>query len=213
MNKPLKQLLVAGVLVAAVVGVGVAVAQSPPKQGPLQVAAGYVGLSRADLVAELREGQSLAQVAVARGKSREGLVQALLSAFEQRLDARGVSAERKQELASRARQRIERLVDRVGVPAKAVRAKAGFMNAAAAYIGVTKAELRAELPGKSLAQVAASHGKSADGLKQALLGAVKARLDKAVVAGNLAAARRDRIVSRLEARLDRLINRIWPQRT
>jgi hypothetical protein len=210
MNTHLKHLLVVGVVVAAivVVGVGVAVARSPAKQAPLQAAAEYVGLTKAELVAELREDRSLAQVAVARGKSREGLVQALLAAVEQRLNARGVAAERKQELLSRAKQRIERLVDRVGIGGKAARAKGGLMRAAAAYIGVTKAELRAELPGKSLAQVAIAHGKSAEGLKQALLEGVKARLDRAVTDGKLAPDRRDQILARLDARIDRFINRV-----
>ena len=50
-------------------------------------AAEYVGLSRAELLARLREGQSLAEIAEAEGKSVEGLKQAIRDTITARLDA------------------------------------------------------------------------------------------------------------------------------
>jgi hypothetical protein len=50
-------------------------------------AADYVGLSRAELIARLRDGQSLAEIAEAEGKSVEGLKQAIRDAITARLDA------------------------------------------------------------------------------------------------------------------------------
>ena len=50
-------------------------------------AAGYIGLSRAELAARVREGQSLAEIAEAEGKSVEGLKQAIRDAITARLDA------------------------------------------------------------------------------------------------------------------------------
>ena len=50
-------------------------------------AADYVGLSREELLARLRDGQSLAQVAEAEGKSVDGLKQAIRDAITARLDA------------------------------------------------------------------------------------------------------------------------------
>ena len=50
-------------------------------------AADYVGLSRAELLARLREGKSLAEVAEAEGKSVDGLKQAIKGALTARLDA------------------------------------------------------------------------------------------------------------------------------
>jgi hypothetical protein len=52
------------------------------------------------------------------------------------------------------------------------------VRAAAAYIGITPQQLRQELPGHSLAQLAAAHNKSVEGLQQALVAAVKAKLDR-----------------------------------
>ena len=48
-------------------------------------------------------------------------------------------------------------------------ARAGFLDAAATYLGLTQAELRtAHQNGTTLAQLAAQKGKSVDGLKQAI---------------------------------------------
>lgn len=61
-----------------------------PGHGPLGIgldaAASYLGLSRADLVRQLRSGKTLAQVARDQGKSVDGLQQALLDAARARLD-------------------------------------------------------------------------------------------------------------------------------
>src|SRR2546429_5047628 len=71
-------------------------------------------------------------------------------------------------------------------------------DAAAAYLGVTEAQLRNELAGgKSLAQVARDHGKSADGLIDALVAAAKTKLDAAVAAGRLTKAQADQMLAGL----------------
>jgi len=50
-------------------------------------AADYVGLTREELLSRLREGQSLAEIAEAEGKSVDGLKQAIRDAITARLDA------------------------------------------------------------------------------------------------------------------------------
>lgn len=54
---------------------------------PMAAAAGYVGLSLADLRARLQGGQSLAAVAAGQGKSVAGLEDAMLAAMTSNLDA------------------------------------------------------------------------------------------------------------------------------
>ena len=61
--------------------------------GGLDAAASYLGVSEAVLRSDLENGQTLAQVAKAQGKSADGLVQALYDAAKQKLDS-GVSAGR-----------------------------------------------------------------------------------------------------------------------
>jgi hypothetical protein len=213
MNTFSKRVLVVGALVVALAAgsavlVGSeATAQSSARGGLFSVAADYIGLTREQLRAELRKGQSLAQVAAAQGKSREGLEQALLAAAEERLNAREISDERKQEIRARLPERIDKLVDKVGKPGKlrARIAKRGLLNAAADYVGLTREQLREQLrAGQSLAQIAAAQGKSVDGLKQAMLDAVKARLERKA---GLSAERRERLLARAEKLIERLVNR------
>ena len=86
----------------------------------------------------------------------------------------------------------------------------GLFRVAADSLGLTRQALREQLrAGKSLAQIAADQHKSVDGLKQAILAAVKTRLDKAVAAGSLSADREQAILTKLAARLDVLLNRTW----
>ena len=55
--------------------------------GELDAAASYLGLTEAQLETQLESGKSLAQVAKDRGKSVDGLIQALVDQARKRLDA------------------------------------------------------------------------------------------------------------------------------
>lgn len=88
---------------------------------------------------------------------------------------------------------------------------AGHLDAAAAYLGLTEAELREKLvAGQSLAAIAKAEGKSVDGLKAALLADAKAKLDQAVTDGKLTDAQRDEMLKRMESRLDEMVNSTGP---
>ena len=82
------------------------------------------------------------------------------------------------------------------------------LTAAAAYLGLTEAQLRTQLEsGKSLADIAkATSGKTVAGLVQAMVAAEKAELDKAVQAGKLTAAQEQRIAGQLEQRVTDMVN-------
>ena len=83
----------------------------------------------------------------------------------------------------------------------------GRLDSAAAYIGITEAQLRTELEsGKSLAQVAQAHGKSVDGLIGALVAAAKDKLDQAVAAGRLTKAQETEMLGVLKDRVTSSVN-------
>ena len=89
--------------------------------------------------------------------------------------------------------------------------RAGFMNAVASYLGMTKAELRtARQNGTSLAELATQKGKSVAGLKQAIYDAAKADLDKAVTAGRITSAQETTMLSNLQSHLDDMVNSTGP---
>ena len=82
------------------------------------------------------------------------------------------------------------------------------LDAAAKYLGLTAAQLRAQLhSGKSLADVAKARSKPLDGLKSAIEAAVKSDLDKAVTGKRLTQAQENHILSDLHMRLDDIVNR------
>lgn len=84
----------------------------------------------------------------------------------------------------------------------------GAVPAAASYLGMTSEQLIQQLAsGKSLAQIAASKGKSASGLEQAITTALKTKLDKLVAAKMITSAQETQILNRLNARLSAEINR------
>jgi lambda repressor-like predicted transcriptional regulator len=218
-------LILLGVAALAVGGTAVAAGGPAAKERPraakaagsglLKVAAEYVGLAPKALRAELRQGRSLAQVATARGKSVDGLEQALLAAYRAKVQAAQsagrIDATRAQQLLERAPARIEKLVNAVRA-AKAreakVRVAKGLLGVAAEYLDLTRPQLVAELKqGRSLAQIATARSKSVDGLETALFNAFKAKVDAAVAAGKLDAARAQPLLERAPARIERLVNR------
>ncbi len=83
----------------------------------------------------------------------------------------------------------------------------GGLDAAAGYIGLTEAQLRTQIEsGKSLAQVAKDHGKSADGLIAALVTNTKQELAKAVSAGRITQAQANEMLTGLKQRITELVN-------
>ena len=204
-------------LVAAAVCAGAAFAGSADAakrhQGALlRAAAQYIGVSRGELVKEARNGQTLAQIATAHRKTVDGLETAMLAALKTRFDA-AVSAKRLTPAQAQARlARAEKLVDRI-VNAHLGKAalrpvKARLLIRSARYIGVTPKALRTELKaGKSLAQVATAHDKTAAGLKDALLKPFQQRLVKASAAGRISSTQAQTRLAKISARLDKIINR------
>jgi hypothetical protein len=80
------------------------------------------------------------------------------------------------------------------------------LASAATYLGLTEAELRAQLEsGKSLADVAKAEGKTVAGLKAKLKADIETKLDAAVKAGRITQAQADEMLTRMTERLDDMI--------
>lgn len=213
-----KALAAAGVTLAVAAGTGGAIAAGGNGRhgghpGPAAIAA-YLGLTPAELRQQLRSGKTLAQIAVAQGKTVAGLEAAIYADVQAHLDkavAGGrLSAGQEQAILTRLKAKLDDIVNHA-FPALARPGRPRLGGAVATYLGVTPAQLRAELrAGKSLAQIATGHGKTVAGLKSAILDAVKKRLDKAVASGRLTAAQEKTILDRLSAHLDQLVNRTRP---
>jgi hypothetical protein len=175
--------------------------------GPLMSAAGYLGLTAAQLRSDLQSGKSLGQIANATaGRSEAGLIQALETADRHKLAA--VSAQLPRRIAAEvARVGGPPAGPAVGAQRRGLRART--LSTAAGYLGVSAAQLRGDLrSGMTLAQVAkASAGKSEAGLIQALVAATNAALAKQVAAGRLTQAHASQVAPQLLARVSAEVNR------
>src|SRR2546423_2083302 len=169
-------------------------------------AATYIGITEAQLRTELGTDKSLADVAVAHGETRDGLIAALTAAQQQ-------------EIAT--------LVDQKGIGARPNPANgygpgpggfgrgpggrnvAGDSEAAAAtYLGMPQADLETKLrAGQTLAQIAnATAGKSRDGLVSALVADATAKIDAAQKAGTITADQATQQKANLSARIAQFVD-------
>jgi polyhydroxyalkanoate synthesis regulator phasin len=81
------------------------------------------------------------------------------------------------------------------------------LEAAAKYLGMTEAALRAQLQGgKTMAQVAKDRNKSVDGLVTALVADKKARIEQAVKDGHLTQAQANELVAGIKEHVTAMVN-------
>jgi hypothetical protein len=185
--------------------VGQLLGHGPGAKGTyLTAAAAYIGITEAELRTELGTDKSLADVAVAHGKTRDGLIAALAAAQQQ-------------EIAT--------LVDQKGIGARPSGPGIGFgrgpggknvtgdsLAAAATYLGTTEADLHTKLrAGQTLAQIAnATPGKNRDGLVNALVADATAKIDAAQTAGRVTADQATQLKANLSTRIAQLVDATGP---
>jgi len=158
--------------------------------GFLNTAATYIGITEAALRTELATGKSLADVAVAHGKTRDGLIAALVQA---------------------STTEITTLVDTknpfpappAGGPGRGFRVEGNPLAAASTYLGISEADLRTKIAaGQNLGQIAAATaGKSRDGLIAALVADETAKIDAAQKAGTITADQATQLKANLTAHI------------
>jgi hypothetical protein len=186
----------------------------------LAAAAVYLGLSRSDLMTELRSGKTLAQVAEATsGKSVSGLVDALVSAAKAQLAQAVKDGKLTQAQADRIQQDLkQRISDRVNHagpgPGGPHHGPGDALAAAATYLGISQSDLMTQLrSGKTLGAIAdATVGKSKSGLVAALVAQEKSELAQAVKDGRLTQTRADDLTTSLEDRITHLVDGDFPGR-
>jgi hypothetical protein len=199
-------------LFVAVAGAGTAAAASAaPKAGtdPLvAVELSYLQIDKQALLAKLKQGQTLAQIATAQGKSPQGLIDALVAATKAKLDARvragKLSAAKEPALVAKTRTNVGKLVAKsFGADTKV---PSVYMKPVLSYLQIDEPTLRQELKGgKTLGQIAVAHGKTAAGLAGAIVGTIQAQLDEQVTAGKLAPADRDALLAQAQSSVAKLV--------
>jgi hypothetical protein len=166
--------------------------------GPfLDPIATYLGMSSSALRTALDNGQTLAQVAQAHGKTASDLKTLLLSQESTRID---------QLINTNFKQLQAQFPGRPGGPG------GPFGADVATYLGISESDLRVALQnGQTLAQVAQAHGKTAADLKTFLTNQLKTRLDQDVAAGRITSQQETDRLSQSSSRIDQLINSTGPK--
>jgi hypothetical protein len=167
-------------------------------------AAAYIGITEDQLRTELGTDKSLADVAIAHGKTRDGLIAALVASQQQNITA---------------------LVDQKGIGARpnppvgpgfgrgpGSRFGGDPFAAAATYLGTTTADLETKMrAGQTLAQIAnATPGKSRDGLIAALVADATAKIDAAQKGGTITADQATQLKTNLTTRFTQLVDSTRP---
>ena len=161
----------------------------------LKTSATYLGMTVADLQTALKGGKTLAQVAAGtNGKSAAGLITALTNEAKDNLDAAVAAGWITQKQADAALEGITREITALvnNGPPVLPEKKAGPLEAAATYLGMSVDDIHTALKGgKTLAQLVTAP-KTVDGLVAALTADAKTKLDKAVANGDLTTGPGDR---------------------
>lgn len=155
----------------------------------------------------------LAKLAEKRGVTVEQLQADVQSRLLARIDAAEKAGRLSKERAAKLRERVQdtRLCgDHTRV--RATIASRGMLGAAARFLELNRAELRAQLPGNSLAGLAEKQGKRPAALEAAMVAPAKARLAKAVAGGKLSPAQAAKAVAKLEALAHRLATTPFPSK-
>lgn len=173
------------------------------RHGMIASASAYLGVSPARLREEVASGRTLGEIAAATpGHSESGLVAALVAAAKQR------------PVASEAQiaERVENIVSGRRALGRSERHAHLRLQAARAYLGITRKEMLKDLrSGQTLAQIAdATPGRSAAGLRAALLAEPQAHLSAEVSSHRLSKSAEQRRLTRLEAKIAEVLGRAHP---
>jgi len=184
----------------------------------LEDVATYLGVSVDTLKADLKNGQTLVQIAVTQGKTEEELITFIVSKrtdeLKTALSDGKITQEQHDDMKDNLEARVKEMVERtdVGKPGFGGRGKGLDFNALdtdiANFIGVTVDDLRtARESGKSLAGIATEHGKTEDALIQFIVSKETANLDSLLKDGKITQIQYDNAVKDMATRVKEMVER------
>jgi polyhydroxyalkanoate synthesis regulator phasin len=180
------------------------------------VAAEALGITEDELRDELRDGQTIAEVASAQGIDVQTVIDALVADATTRIDEAVADGDLTQEEADeRTANLVERVTDLVNGelrgPGGHGFGRGFFLGAnfdvAAEALGITEDELRDALrDGQTIAEVASAQGVDVQAVIDALVAEATTRIDEAVADGDLTQEEADERTADLVERVTELVN-------
>jgi hypothetical protein len=148
----------------------------------------FFGISTTDLQTAFRNGQNLADIGAAHGKSTADLKAFLTAQLKTRLDAAvaagKMTSQQEQDALSRASSKLDQMINakpgaRPNGPGRGgQRGLGGWLQPIAGFLGISQSDLMTAINnGQTLAQIAQAHGKTAADLKTFLMNQASTRID------------------------------------
>ena len=182
----------------------------------LTPSATFLGISTSTLMTDLAGGKTLAQEAVAKGKTAADLITAIVANEKLVLDgektAGWLTSDQETSVLSAFTDQVTNLVNSgPSVPPGGAKDQAqGPLQLASTYLGVSVSDIQTALKGgKTLASLVVAP-KTVDGLVAALEAPTKTHLDTAVTAGDITAAQETAILNRLTTQITNFVNGTKP---
>ena len=179
----------------------------------LVVAGGVALASSSDGNRTTRCEARVARIAGRRGVTVDQLEANVKARLLARIDAAENAGRISPERAANLRERVsEGSLCTAAAKERVAFVARGMLRAAAGFLRLDRTELRAQLPGTSLAALAEKQGKSVETLEAAMVAPARARLATAVANGKLTQVRADALLDRVEQAADRLAKHVFQAR-
>jgi len=223
-----KKLLVIGgasVLAVGIVGASTAFAHpkgagAQPRQAIVNSVAGVLDMDQKDLIAELRSGKTLAEVALENGVEVDDVIEYLIDEAGERLDTAvengNLTEDEAADKLSSVEGRITELLDKVlpmgGNIGQKMRHRGGhrIINAASDELGLGKRDLVEQLRGgNTIAGLAAENGVSTDAIIDTVVAGASKGLSKAVENGAITQGKADERLAMIEEKVTEAMDKAW----
>jgi predicted DNA-binding protein (UPF0251 family) len=183
----------------------------------LAAAAKAIGVSTDTLQNDLKNGQTIAQVAKSKNVSTQKVIDAMVAAAKQQLQDQEAKAESR--LTAMITNEVNGTLERPNAPSGANGPHRGFgvrggfgLDAAAKAIGVSTDTLQNDLKnGQTIAEVAKSKNVSTQKVIDAMVAAAKSQLAAQVKAGHLTSEQESRVVAGLTKMITNQVNGTFPR--
>lgn len=175
----------------------------------VQLIAEQAGLQPREVLRELANGATLAELITANGGDVQAVTDAALAAATARIEAAVVNGritrERADEMLANLPERIEQAVN--GELGGGDRLRVGVLRLVLDQTGLTAAELRQQLQdGATLAQILANNGVTVEAFVAEATAQLQTRLDAAVANGSITAERAAELLAGFQTRLTEQLN-------
>ena len=202
--------------------------RSPQPKRLVQVVAQEFGLEVTDVVAQLQEGNTLAQIIEANGGTVEQIVDTFLQGprekLQQAVDADRITQEQMDQMLARLEEQITRLINNPVPPGildhqrptqhrgiSPVRQLRHLVQVVAQEFGLEATDVVAQLQeGSTLAQIIEANGGTVEQIVDTFLQGPREKLQQAVDADRITQEQMDQMLARLEEQITRLINNPVP---